>query len=59
MIHAVHQQRPWIVIVEPDVDAKLLPTEQNDYRQRGVDHSQRFEDRSDGCGQFSHNLADV
>lgn len=24
MIHAVHQQRPWIVIVEPDVDAKLL-----------------------------------
>jgi hypothetical protein len=24
MIHAVHQQRPWIVIVEPDVEAKLL-----------------------------------
>ena len=24
MIHAVHQQRAWIVIVEPDVDAKLL-----------------------------------
>ena len=24
MIHAVHQQRPWIVIVEPDVDATLL-----------------------------------
>ena len=24
MIHAVHQQRPWIVIVEPDVDARLL-----------------------------------
>jgi hypothetical protein len=24
MIHAVHKQRPWIVIVEPDVDAKLL-----------------------------------
>jgi hypothetical protein len=24
MIHAVHQQRPWIVIVEPDVDAKVL-----------------------------------
>ena len=24
MIHAVYQQRPWIVIVEPDVDAKLL-----------------------------------
>lgn len=24
MIHAVHQQRPWIVIVEPDADAKLL-----------------------------------
>jgi hypothetical protein len=24
MIHAVHQERPWIVIVEPDVDAKLL-----------------------------------
>jgi len=24
MIHAVHRQRPWIVIVEPDVDAKLL-----------------------------------
>ena len=24
MIHAVHEQRPWIVIVEPDVDAKLL-----------------------------------
>jgi hypothetical protein len=24
MIHAVHQQHPWIVIVEPDVDAVLL-----------------------------------
>jgi hypothetical protein len=24
MIHAVHRQRPWIVIVEPDLDAKLL-----------------------------------
>jgi hypothetical protein len=24
MIHVVHRQRPWIVIVEPDVDAKLL-----------------------------------
>ena len=24
MIQAVHRQRPWIVIVEPDVDAKLL-----------------------------------
>lgn len=24
MIHAVHQQRPWIVIVEPDVEAKLV-----------------------------------
>lgn len=24
MIHAVHQQRPWIVIVEPDMDARLL-----------------------------------
>ena len=24
MIHAPHRQRPWIVIVEPDVDAKLL-----------------------------------
>jgi hypothetical protein len=24
MIHAVHRQRPWIVIIEPDVDAKLL-----------------------------------
>lgn len=24
MIHAVHQERPWIVIVEPDADAKLL-----------------------------------
>ena len=24
LIHAVHRQRPWIVIVEPDVDAKLL-----------------------------------
>jgi hypothetical protein len=24
MIHLVHGQRPWIVIVEPDVDAKLL-----------------------------------
>jgi hypothetical protein len=24
MIHAVHKHRPWIVIVEPDVDAKLL-----------------------------------
>lgn len=24
MIHVVHKQRPWIVIVEPDVDAKLL-----------------------------------
>ena len=24
MIHAVHQQRPWIVIVEPDTDARLL-----------------------------------
>jgi hypothetical protein len=24
MIHATHQQRPWIVIVEPDVDSKLL-----------------------------------
>ena len=24
MIHAVHMHRPWIVIVEPDVDAKLL-----------------------------------
>jgi hypothetical protein len=24
MIHAVHQQRPWIVIVEPDAEAELL-----------------------------------
>lgn len=24
MIHAVHQQRRWIVIVEPDVDARIL-----------------------------------
>ena len=24
LIHAVHMHRPWIVIVEPDVDAKLL-----------------------------------
>ena len=24
MIHAVHKQHPWIVIVEPDVEAKLL-----------------------------------
>ena len=24
MIHVVHRQRPWIVIVEPDGDAKLL-----------------------------------
>ena len=23
MIHATHSHRPWIVIVEPDVDAKL------------------------------------
>ena len=23
MIHAIHQQRPWIVIVEPDAEAKL------------------------------------
>ena len=24
MIHATHKQRPWIVIVEPDVNAHLL-----------------------------------
>jgi hypothetical protein len=24
MIHATHKQRPWIVIVEPDLDAHLL-----------------------------------
>lgn len=24
MIHATHNHRPWIVIVEPDVDARLL-----------------------------------
>ncbi len=24
MIHATQNHRPWIVIVEPDVDAKLL-----------------------------------
>ena len=24
MIHAVHMDRPWIVIVEPDIDATLL-----------------------------------
>ena len=24
MIHVTHRQRPWIVIVEPDHDAKLL-----------------------------------
>jgi hypothetical protein len=24
MIHVGHSQRPWIVIVEPDVDEKLL-----------------------------------
>jgi hypothetical protein len=24
MIHAMHMHRPWIVIVEPDVDSKLL-----------------------------------
>ena len=24
MIHATHQQRPWIVIVEPDLEVKLL-----------------------------------
>ena len=24
MIHAMHNNRPWVVIVEPDVDSKLL-----------------------------------
>jgi hypothetical protein len=24
MIHVRHQQRPWLVIVEPDIEAKLL-----------------------------------
>lgn len=24
MIHALHERRPWIVIVEPDIDARLL-----------------------------------
>ena len=24
MIHAIHNHRRWIVIVEPDIDAKLL-----------------------------------
>jgi hypothetical protein len=24
MIHSVHRQRPWIVIVEPDAEARLL-----------------------------------
>lgn len=24
MIHATHERRPWIVIVEPDIDARLL-----------------------------------
>ncbi len=24
MIHVQHQQQPWIVIVEPDIDANLL-----------------------------------
>ena len=24
MIHALHLQSPWVVIVEPDADAKLL-----------------------------------
>jgi hypothetical protein len=24
MIHAAHNHHPWIVIVEPDVDARLL-----------------------------------
>jgi hypothetical protein len=24
MIHTTHNHRPWIVIVEPDVDAKTL-----------------------------------
>jgi hypothetical protein len=24
MIHVVHRQRPWIVIVEPDIEAKRL-----------------------------------
>jgi hypothetical protein len=24
MIHVAHLQRPWIVIVEPDIDAKVL-----------------------------------
>jgi len=24
MIHVLHRQRPWIVIVEPDLDAELL-----------------------------------
>ena len=24
MVHVRHLQKPWIVIVEPDVDAKLL-----------------------------------
>ncbi len=24
IIHGAHRQRPWIVIVEPDIDAKVL-----------------------------------
>lgn len=24
MLHTVHQQRPWTVVVEPDADAKVL-----------------------------------
>jgi hypothetical protein len=24
MIHVAHRQRPWIVIVEPDIDVKKL-----------------------------------
>jgi len=24
MVHAVHNNRPWVVIVEPDIDSKLL-----------------------------------
>jgi hypothetical protein len=24
IIHVVHRQRPWMVIVEPDIDAKVL-----------------------------------
>ena len=55
MIHTVHEHRPWIVIVEPDADAKLLivvtPYDPAPRHRRHPDVPLRGFVRGESCGR--------